>query len=305
MQDDNYSQSALKTACYRAYHSQWDNPRIFDDYLAPDFIGENELMAFNTEMIAGFKSAAPEMAAGFPNDAAILSFMMQAMGTPALTLSRAAYAEEKLHAGLQQGIKQYVILGAGMDTFAFRYPKLLEMLQVFEVDHPGTQKCKRRRLNELGWEFPSGLHFIPADLARASLDETLLCSRYNPQLPGFFNWLGVTYYLSKEAVLETLQSLAQISPPGSTMVFDYLDTDLLIPEKSAPRARQILLLAEQIGEPIQALFDPVKLARDLAGVGFRLVENLSPAEINGRYFRARNDKYYACENAHFACAVVD
>lgn len=305
MQGDKHSQTALKTACYRAYHSRWDNPRIFDDYLARDLIGEDELTAFNTEMIKGFKTAAPETAAAFPNDAAILSFMMQAMATPALTLSRAVYAEEKLHAGIQQGVKQYVILGAGMDTFAFRHPKLLEILQVYEVDHPAAQNYKRRRLNQLGWDSPSGLHFIPADLTRENLDEALVCSMYNPQLPGFFNWLGVTYYLSKDAVMSTLRSIAEISPAGSTIVFDYLDTDLLIPEKSTERARQILLLADRIGEPIQALFNPLEIDRDLAGTGFRLVENLGPAEINGRYFGGRSDKCYACENAHFACAVVD
>ncbi|MDD4803548.1 MAG: SAM-dependent methyltransferase, partial [Syntrophomonas sp.] len=266
---------------------------------------EMEFASFRSQMLTGFKTAAPELAASFPDDAAILAFMMQAMAPPALTVSRVRYAEDTLMEYLQYGVQQYVILGAGMDPFAFRRPELIETLQVFEVDHPATQDYKRIRLKQLGWECPSQLHFVPAEFTKESVAAVLKRSMYNPKFLSFFNWLGVTYYLPRDVVLATLQSIADIAPAGSTIIFDYFDTDLLIPEKAAPRAQQILLLGEQIGEPIKAVFDPAKLTNDLANAGFRLVENLSPQEIQKHYFNGRSDNYYACENAHFACAVVE
>ncbi|PKM78135.1 MAG: SAM-dependent methyltransferase [Firmicutes bacterium HGW-Firmicutes-15] len=305
MKEHNFSQTALKTACYRAYHAGCDNPKIFDDFLAYDFVGEMEFASFRSQMLTGFKTAAPELAASFPDEAAILAFMMQAMAPPALTVSRARYAEDTLMESLKYGVQQYVILGAGMDTFAFRRPELMENLQVFEVDHPATQEFNRLRLNQLGWECPSQLHFVPIDFTKESVATVLKRSMYNPNSLSFFNWLGVTYYLPRDVVFATLQTIAEASPPGSRIVFDFLDSDLLIPEKAAPRAQQILLLGEQIGEPIKAVFDPAALTNDLAGAGFRLVENLSPPEIQEHYFNGRSDNYYACENAHFACAVVE
>lgn len=304
MKTHNFSQTALKTACYRAYHAVSDNPKVFDDFLAYDFIGEMEFALFKKEMVAGFKTAVPEMAASFPDDPAILTFMMQAIAPPALTFSRARYAEDKLAEVLQQGCQQYVLLGAGMDTFAFRRPEFMETLQVFEVDLPATQNFKQQRLGQLGWEYPANLHFVPADFTKESAAASLAHSKYNPNLLSCFNWLGVTYYLPRDVVFATLQSIAQISPAGSTIIFDYFDTDILISEKSAPRAQQIVLLADQIGEPIKAVFDPATLADDLVKSGFRLKENLSPSDVQKHYFAGRSDNYYACENTHFACAVV-
>lgn len=298
------SRTAIAAACYRAYHAQYDNPKIFDDTLALQLISETEFSSFQAQMLGGFRASAPEFASSFPDDASTMAFMMQAMATPALIFSRSRYTEDKLGEAVHEGVKQYIILGAGMDSFAFREPELMNHISVFELDLPATQAFKRRRLNELGWKEPANLQYVEADFTKETAAGILQRSVYDPKLPSFFNWLGVTYYLPKEAVYTTLQSVAGVAPPGSMIVFDYLDSDILIPEKSSPRSQQILMLAEQVGEPIKAVFDPASLGQDLAGIGLYLAENLGPAEIQARYFADRSDGYYACENAHLACVVV-
>jgi len=305
MKENQVSDTAIKTACWRAYHSHIDNPKIFNDFLAYDLVGESEYESFKTMYVLIFKTLAPpELAASLSDDAAILKLMMQSLAAPALTLSRARYAEDKLFDALRQGVGQYVVLGAGLDTFAFRHSEVMEDLKVFEIDYPATQEFKRLRINELGWKYPINLHLIPADFNQDNLSEALARSTYSQEDLSFFNWLGVTYYLPRDVVFAILQTISETAPAGSRIVFDYLDTDLLIPEKSAQRSQEILMMAEQAGERIKSFFNPEMLAADLNEVGFRLEENLNPSEINELYFKNRPDNYYACENAHFACAVV-
>ncbi|MGE5398201.1 MAG: class I SAM-dependent methyltransferase [Chitinophagales bacterium] len=304
MKEDRLSQTALKTAFYRAYHSRCDSPKIFDDFLAYDLIGEREYNSIGVEMITGFKKAAPQMADSFPDEKSILAFMMQAMAPPTLTISRARYAEDCLKEAIGDGMNQYIILGAGLDTFAFRNRELLDRLHILEIDHPATQEFKRSRLTETNWEEPSNLHFVAADFTKEKLGEVLNRSSFDSRERSFFNWLGVTYYLPRDIVLETLREIAVASAKGSMVVFDYFDTDIMVPEKVPPRVYQILMLAEQVGEPIQALFDPSTLAEELEGLGLIVHENLCPVEVESRYYDGRTDDYHACENAHFACAIV-
>ncbi len=131
-------------------------------------------------------------------------------------------------------------------------------------------------------------------------------SSYDPQVPSFFSWLGVTYYLTRGAVFATLRAIADIAPAGSAVIFDYLDTDAFIPEKAAKRVQVMIRDARQIaGEPMITGFDPSSLAAELASTGLRLQEDLSPSDIQGLYFQGRKDGYYACEHLHFAWAVVE
>ena len=159
---------------------------------------------------------------------------MQSNGAPAIVFSRARYTEDILEAAVrQQEVEQYVILGAGLDTFALRRPDLVARLQVFEVDHPGTQAHKRRRLREAGREHPAQLHFVAVDFSRDNLAKALKSSAYDPQASSFFSWLGATYYLTRDAAWATLRAIAQVAPPGSTVVFDYLDSEAFVPERAA------------------------------------------------------------------------
>lgn len=133
---------------------------------------------------------------------------------------------------------------------------MIEQLQLFEVDHPATQNFKFHRLAELKWEILPQMHFVPVDFTQESLAAALFHTFYDTTALSFFSWLGVTYYLSYDVVLSTLRSIADISPVGSIVVFDYLDTDAFDLDKAAPRVKGMLLSAKQIGEQMNAGFNP-------------------------------------------------
>jgi methyltransferase (TIGR00027 family) len=180
----------------------------------------------------------------------------------------------------------------------------MKQLQVFEVDHPATQALKRQRLVALSREFPAQLHFVPVDFTEESLAAALKHSAYDPQKSSFFSWLGVTYYLPRDAVFATLRSISEVAPAGSAFIFDYFDLDAFAPEKAAKRMQRMQAIVRSAGEPIKTGFDSSTLAADLASLGLRLHENLSPSDIEGRYFQERTDGYHAFEHTHFAWVVV-
>ncbi|HEX3012471.1 MAG TPA: class I SAM-dependent methyltransferase [Syntrophomonadaceae bacterium] len=305
MKDKQVSRTAQFAAIYRAYHSINDNPKIFDDFLAASILEEGEMASFQQQMVATMKSYNPQLAASFPNEASIVAFMMQSMAATPQILSRARYGEDRLEEAVNQGIKQYVILGAGLDTFAFRRPDLLDKIEVFELDHPSTQEYKQKRIKELKWELRKQLHFIPIDFNREHLAAKLTDSSYDPTALAFFSWLGVTYYLPRDVVLAVLRSITVLAPKDSVVVFDYLDTDAFNPEKAAQRVQMLLWLANQEQESMQAGFDHSDLAGDLFRAGLHLKEDLGPADIQTRYFQNREDRYYACEHEHLAYTVID
>jgi methyltransferase (TIGR00027 family) len=305
MDANQVSKTAMGTAFMRAYHSAHDQPRIFDDFLAQQLITAEELRIIEARHLAAFQRFDPAGAASCPDRASALACWMQSNGAPAIVFSRARYTEDLLEAAvMQQEVKQYVILGAGLDTFALRRTDLLAQLQVFEVDHPGTQAHKRRRLREVGREHPAQLHFIPVDFSRENLGQALENSAYDPHSPSFFSWLGVTYYLTRDAILATLRAIARAAPPGSTVIFDYLDAEAFLPERAARRVQIMMKLVERVGEPMLTGFAPASLAADLAPLGLDLQENLSPDDIEARFFAGRPDEYHACEQAHLARARV-
>lgn len=306
MEEDQISKTAMGSAHVRAYHAMKDSPKIFDDFLAYRLLKEYEREAFEQFLAATLKSDDPVRASLFPDHATASAWMMQTMASVPISLCRTRYAEECLKEAVKQGVKQYVILGAGMDTFAFRYPEVLERIEVFELDHPKMQAFKLHRLTELGWENPVGLHFIPIDFMKESLVTVLKNSPYNPQALSFFSWVGVAMYLTREAVFEMLRSIVYVSPKGSMIIFDYLDPDAFIPQKAVPRVYAMVDLLRKVGESLMNTgFDPLTLAEELAHVGMRLYKDLSPLDIENRYFRGRTDYYRATEHAHIACAVVE
>lgn len=306
MKEKKVSFTAHGLSYMRAYHARHDEPKIFDDLLAYQLFTEDERSFFEKAWSQVPRLYDPEGAASLPDQRAAIAWTLQTITPgPAMTLSRSRYTEDNLEQAVGQGVGQYVILGAGMDTFAFRRPELLEQLQVFEVDHPATQAFKRQRIAEAGRKLPSQLHFVPVDFEQEGLATALARSSYDPQVPSFFSWLGVTYYLTRQAVFATLRAIADIAPAGSTVIFDYLDTDAFVPGRAAKRVNILIRDTRQVaGEPMITGFAPSALAADLAGLGLRLHENLSPTGIQERYFGGRADGYHACEHMHLAWAVV-
>ncbi len=303
MDENRASITALVTACCRAYHATHDSPKIFDDFLADRMFSDEERATLGRNLAGLLKVVNPERAATEPDQAAALACVMQTHTGP-ITLSRTRYAEDSLANAIEQGVRQYVILGAGLDTFAFRRPDLMDRLRVCEVDHPATQALKHERLAMLGEPYPPQLHFIPINFETEPLTAVLRPPAYDPRALGFFSWLGVTYYLTREAIRTTLREVATSAPAGSTLVFDYIDAEAFNAEKAARRSQVMQAIARRVGEPMQTGFDPPTLATDLRRAGFRLEEDLAPSEIEARYFRGRTDEYHAFEHVHFARAIV-
>lgn len=302
MEASRSSITALVTAFSRAYHARHDWPKIFDDPLAGRMFADDE-RRFLEQALAGLvKMVNPELAASGPDQATALACVMQSQNGP-MTLSRSRYAEDSLEQAVRRGVRQYVILGAGMDTFAFRRTDLLKHLEVFEVDLPDTQKSKCQRLARLGNGFPRQLHFVPVDFARDILDRALWRSSYDPRKPGFFSWLGGTYCMSRQVVFTTLRAIARVAAPGSLVVFDYMDMDAFDPLKASKRMRVMQSIASRAGEPMEAGFEPRNLPGELQLLGLHLQEDLGPAEIEQRYFRNRKDGYHAFDHVHLAAAA--
>jgi methyltransferase, putative, TIGR00027 family len=295
--------SAMVMAYARAYHATHDSPKIFDDFLADALFTPEEHTQTGQAWAALLQYTAPELAATNPDPATALAWVVQ-LGSGPLTLARSRYTEDSLEEAIRDGIHQYIILGAGFDTFAYRRPDLSDRLQVLELDHPATQAIKRDRVAAAGWNHPPNLHFVPVDFTKESLSDALERSPYDPTQLSFFSWLGVSFYLTHAVVFDTLQSVASNAARGSMIVFDYLDTEAFIPAKASKRVQQMQWMAAQLGEPMRAGFDPLTLSADLARIGLRLEENFDPATIEACYFQGRSDRYHAVEHFHYARATV-
>lgn len=304
MNDDQASITAQMTAYCRWHHAQYDAPLIFEDRLAGHILGQEGQDFIESLLLGSLERNNPASAAAFPDRWSAISWLMQAGAGAPIALARARYAEEELEQGITAGVSQYVILGAGLDTFAFRRPDLMAKLTVFEADHPASQNYKLDRIRGLGWECPANLHFVALDFARNSLAEELERSEFDSDRKTFFSWLGVSYYLGIDMVRATLRQIAQIAPPGSALVFDYLDSAAYRPDTAASRVVRMLSSVLEIGEPMLSGFDARNLGDELACCGITLKENLGPSEINRRYFHGRTDHYRACEHAHFALVAV-
>lgn len=299
MKNDQVSLTALISAFGRAYHSINNEPRIFDDFLAKsmmteetfDFIGHSlaNTLAFFEPGNIGLELC----------EADALAYVMKKQTSP-ITLSRAKYTEDRLEEAISNGVEQYIILGAGLDTFAFRRPELLEKLQVFELDHPATQDYKQNRLKELGWVISDRLHMIPVNFSKDNLSNVLDNSGFDSSKISFFSWLGVTYYLEFEDILSTLHTIADISATGSIIIFDYLDLDAFNPDNVSERVKLMQEIVKRAGEPMKTGFDPDKLQEQLSIIGLQLMEDKSPEDIQEAYFMERTDGYSAFEHVHFA-----
>ena len=209
----------------------------------------------------------------------------------AFMAARSRYAEDQLESAIASGVRQYVVLGAGLDTYAYRSAP---GVRVFEVDHPATQAWKRSRLEDAGIAIPDSMTFVPVDFEKQSLADELACAGFNMSQPAFFSWLGVIMYLTLEAATATLSFIAT-RPPGSGITFDYATGTW------EPLARRVA----RAGEPFRLFFNPADLAKLLHDLGFSAIEDLDPQQINARYFHDRADGLQvAGDRAHLLTAWV-
>lgn len=303
MENNKSSVTALITAYGRAYHAINEWPKIFDDFLAKELI-EEEYESISYNLAAGINFFVPEKAELCKDSESALRAVIQNQIAP-ISLSRSIYAENMLKLAIKFGVKQYVILGAGFDTFAFRNKELLNKIDVFELDHPATQEFKLNRIKKAGWEIPKNLHFIPVDFSKDNFIEKIKKSPFDVNKLSFYSWLGVTYYLSREEILDTLKSIGSISQKGSSIIFDYADEGIFDDKKTTRRVKNMLFAAMQSGEPMKSCFKCKELISDLEKAGFLLYEHLNHMEIEDKYFKGRSDDYHAFENINFALAVKE
>ena len=198
-------------------------------------------------------------------------------------LIRARYAEQALEAAVRDGISQYVIIGAGMDSFALRRAGLMPQLSVFEIDLPQMQAVKRKRLRRLGFEDMPDLHFVAADLSRTPVLESLADSAFDPGRRTFISLLGVTYYLPTEAIAATARSIAEGVAPGSQFVLDHmLDDASAWPEHRGKRTALRRYVAKR-GEPMHSDYSPERMSELMAEAGFTTVEAVTMMELGERF----------------------
>jgi methyltransferase (TIGR00027 family) len=183
-----------------------------------------------------------------------------------------------------------VLLGAGLDTYAWRQPPGLEALRIFEMDHPATQEHKKQMLRAAGFEIPDNLFFTPIDFEQTSIPEALGKQPFDPQLPCFISWLGVMVYLSMDAIEQVFDWMLSL-PTGSEMVLTFTQK-----RENSPLSDR----AAELGEPWQSFFSPRELKEKLIGRGFSSVEILEPQEAWIKYYAGRTDDLPAPRHASIA-----
>ncbi len=262
------SVTADRAALLRAAHQVLDRPRVLDDPVVLRLVG--------------------------PEREAELRASPQAFERPALRRLRAAivvrsrFAEDALRDAVGRGVRQYVILGAGLDSFAYRNPFAPSELRVYEVDHPATQAWKLDRLRAAGIEPPASLSFVPVDFEQEALAGALARGGVDLRAPAFVSWLGVTVYLTRAAVLRTLAAVSSLAP-GSEIVFEYVVPPSSLGEGARVVLAELAARGAEAGEPWITFFEPAALAAELGRLGFTEVDDVGPAEIVARYFRDRRD----------------
>ncbi|MFH0345514.1 class I SAM-dependent methyltransferase [Bacillus vallismortis] len=302
MRKNQSSLTSLISAFARAYHSRYDTPLIFDDFIAKDLINEKEFSYISENMIQGITFFNKEIAERLQNDPEeILKWVTQVQLSPT-PLARASYCEKVLHNELMLGAKQYVILGAGLDTFCFRHPESENSLEVFEVDHSATQQFKKNKLKDAKLTIPEHLHFVPMDFTKTFSYQPLIDEGFE-NTKTLFSLLGVSYYLTREENASLISHLFSHVPSGSSIVFDYADETLFTAKGTSNRVEHMVKMAAASGEPMKSCFTNQEIEHLLESAGLLIYEHLSPDDIHDLFFGNRTDELSAFETIHYIHAV--
>jgi methyltransferase (TIGR00027 family) len=274
--------TAVRTALWRALHVEIDPPpHVFADDLALPLAAPGEHWQDRDDMDP---ATAGRYRAGM--------------------VARARFVEDLVAAQVESGVGQYVILGAGLDTFAQRRPDLAARLRVFEIDRPGPQEWKRQRLAELGLGIPPWLHLVPVDFETGQpWPDRLAAEGFTPDAPAVVASTGVSMYLTKEANAQTLRRIAAFAP-GSTLAMTFLLPPDLLDVSQRAGLQATAAKARAAGTPFVSTFSPeeaVTMARD---AGFRDVTHVSSEELNERYFADRPDGLRITPGEEFLVATT-
>ena len=265
------SRTAWRVAVRRAVHQLLDRPPVLDDPLALAILG-------------------PETAASLRADPGQFETSRLSPYMRAFFSVRSRFAEDQLAAARAGGVRQYVVLGAGLDTFAYRDPTPELPLRVWEVDFPATQAWKRQQLVAGSIVEPPTITYVPIDFEQQALPEVLAGAGFDPTAGAMFSWLGVVPYLTRDAIMTTLRYVAGATAAGGGVVFDFG----IPPERLSLTQRAVFeALAARVsaaGEPWQSFFDPDELTGELRALGFAVAQSVPSEAINARYFAGRSDR---------------
>ncbi len=259
MQPGQPSQTALGAARLRAAHQVLDGASILADPLAMRILG--------------------------PDQQASLDHAQAHTSGPRLRwfiAARSRIAEDALTVAVEHGASQLVVLGAGLDTLAYRTP-LSARLRIFEVDYPATQAWKRELLEAATIPIPATLAFVAADFERQTLADALEAAGFDSAKRSFFSWLGVVPYLTEQAVFSTLAWIAQL-PGGTEVVFDYVNPAASIAPAGRAAHQALADQVASVGEKLQCYFDTERLCAELRGIGFRHVDDIEPTRLAVLFF---------------------
>lgn len=291
MIEDRESLTAKLCAFARAWHAIRAREKVFDDDLAFDIMGREEFDAVYETVARGFGTAEK------PYPEADTEQIIHEYIAP-IPLARIHFCEQRLaQFAAAHGSIQYVICGAGSDTFAFRNEN--PAITVFETDHPDTQRSKLERIRQLEWIIPQNVHFVPVDFERQRLGEQLMQAGFDPQKPTFFSILGVTYYLTLDVFSQTLAEIAAISAAESAVVFDYPIRTGEFPA----RVHRLEQITASLGEQMCGGYDYSEVSRALYALGFQIDTYLPPEKVQQAYFENRADGMRAFENVSLISAT--
>lgn len=258
--------SALMVATQRAAHQLLDRPLVLDDPVALTILGAVQAQVLR-DNIDRFRDPA-------------------SVGMRSSVIVRSRLADDVWSEAVERGILQHVVLGAGLDTSAFRHPDT--PARIFEVDLPAMQAWKQARLREAGIAVPPSLHFVPVDFERVGLAEGLARAGFDADAPAIFSWLGVTMYLDEAAVFETLRFIAGCAK-GSAVLFEYVTPLSSLPSIMRIAMEQLTARFAERGEPWKTFFEPAVITETLGALGFNHINAWTPEELNQRYLANRDD----------------
>jgi methyltransferase (TIGR00027 family) len=258
MKPNEPSRTALMIARQRAAHQVLDHGSILYDPFAMKILREDE------KDVLQFANQHPLASIG-----------------RLVTTARSRIAEDALSRSVERGVRQVVVLGAGLDTFALRNPHGARQIRIYEVDHPATQEWKRRRLAEAQIAVPPWLVLVPVDFERDDLGEKLAAAGFQQDSPAFFTWLGVVPYLTQDAIDRTLDYVSSIQ--NSEVVFDYLEPPEAFSEEMRELVTKRTEQLEKIGERWVSRFEPAGIAAILRSHGFCAIEDINFQEIVSRF----------------------
>lgn len=290
------SMTALVSAFSRAYHSENNDVKIFNDSIAKLLLSESEYNEIAKSMSGGIMFFNPSFV-GSENEA--LRWIVENQLSPS-PLGRAAFTEKALKTAVSIGAMQYLIFAAGYDTFAYRQPYWANRLQIFEIDHPATAKDKQARLAKSGILPPNNIDYVEADFTKEMWQTALMGNaNFDKSKISFCSLLGLSYYLSKQVFTEMISVMGEMVPKGSSLVFDYPDQDTYT-EKAGERAKKQAILAGGAKEAMLASYSYEEMRNLLSNCGFLIYEHLEPSEITKQYFH-----HYNKANPHHPMTAFD